>query len=267
MNRDSAKSRINSRLLAVRGAVGRVYLPQMARLEANLQPKTDFAGQDVLPLLVLLPTLNVDEAAAVDLAAAMQLAFLAGRVHDLNADTKAERNDKLCGHAILVGDYLYAFAAVRLHNAGFDGWLDKVGRSLVRRSEARQQRLSWEKRPYVADEEKLHNLPKEHAEVVAVAAGLAAEAAEMNAEQAAAYAEFGFYLGILQGLTVYEIPKSVAGDKARAKAAANARLALSKLPELAVVAEEMLIEPLLAEWNGAVGQDICKNIYNKEEIG
>lgn len=259
------KQTVNSRLLAVRGVIRRDYLPLADRLAEPLRPTLDFAGQDVVPLLVLLPMGDVARARAVDLAAAMQLAYLAGRVHDLNSEQGAE----LCGHAILVGDYLYAFAALRLHNAGFAGWLDRMGRSLVRRSEARQERLGWGKRPYVAYEERLANLPREHAETLSVAAGLAADAAGMHGDAAAAYAEFGFYLGILHGIEVDGLPHNEPCDKGRARALRDARAALAKLPELAPAAEELLLAPLCAE-NAAdkrENSDNHDNQENQEEIG
>lgn len=234
------KNNINSRLLAVRGVISRDYLPLAGRLAEPLRPTLDFAGQDVVPLLVLLPMADVADKRAVDLAAAMQLAYLAGRVHDLNT----EQGGELCGHAILVGDYLYAFAAVRLHNAGFAGWLDKMGRALVRRSEARQVRLGWSKRPYVACEERLANLPREHAEVLAVAAGLAADAAGLVGDAAAAYTEFGFYLGVLHGIEVNGLPHNEACDRERALALNRARAALGELPHLAKKAEVLLLAPL-----------------------
>lgn len=255
------KSNINSRLLAVRGVIRRDYLPLADRLAEPLRPTLDFAGQDVVPLLVLLPMAEVANARAVDLAAAMQLAYLAGRVHDLNSEQGAE----LCGHAILVGDYLYAFAALRLHNAGFAGWLDRMGRSLVRRSEARQVRLGWHKRPYVAYEERLTNLPREHAEVLSVAAGLAADAAGLRGEEAAAYAEFGFYLGILHGIEVDGLPHNEPCDRERARALHNARAALYKLPEISLPAEELLLAPLCGGVDVAKKAD--KSSKNREEIG
>lgn len=237
------KSKINSRLLAVRGAVGRAWLPQAEKLSVDLRPEQDFCGRDVVPLLVLLPAGDVADT-VVDVAAAMQVAYLAGRVHDL----ATEQGGELCGHAILVGDYLYAYAAVRLQMAGYDGWLAKMGRALVRRSEARQVAVSWAKRAYVADSERLSNLPREHAEMVSVAAALAARAAGLSGDEAAAYAEFGFHLGILHGIAVYGYARSVVRDEEVARACEGARLALAKLSNvlgLADVAEELLVRPLL----------------------
>lgn len=235
------KKTVNERLLVVRGAICREYLPLSERLAQELRPSMDFVGRDFLPILVLLPTGKLTESAAVDLAAAMEFAYLAGRVHDLNAD----RGGALGGHAILLGDYLYAYAAVRLNNAGYDDWLEKVGRALVRRSEARQVSLSWEKRAYVTEEERLANLSKEHAELLSLAARLAAESAGYSAEDTAAYAEFGFYLGILHGLTVLGYGSTEAAQGLRDSSAVKARTALERLPELAEIAADMLLRPLL----------------------
>lgn len=260
----SEKAAINSRLLAVRGVLSREYLPLAGRLPENVRPELDFAGQDAIPLLVLLPMCAAEDKAALDLAAAMEFAYLAGRVHDLNCDANLPQGGKLNGHAILVGDYLYAFAAVRLNGCGLDGWLDKIGNALVRRSEARQQRLGWDKRPYVADEEKLANLAREHAEVVALAGRLAAGAAKLPDEQQAAYAEFGFYLGLLHGISVCKFAPSEAVCQAESRALAGARAALGRLPELSAAAEELLLRPLSCR-----AEDVSHNKflhYNKEEI-
>lgn len=240
------KKTVNERLLKVRGAISRDCLPMIGRLSPELQPKMDFAGRDFLPLLVLLPTAQGDERAAVNLAQAMECAYLAGRVHDLNSDMAQRQGAEPCGHAILLGDYLYAHSAVLLSSGGYDGWLDKVGRALVRRSEARQVRLSWDKRAYVTEEERLANLPKEHAEMVSLAAKLAAEAAGYNAEETAAYAEFGFYLGILHGLEILGYTSGEAAQGLRDSSVVKARAALEKLPELAELAADMLLRPLVA---------------------
>lgn len=249
------KKTVNERLMSVRGAVSRDCLPMIERLTPELQPPMDFVGQDFLPLLVLLPMVKNKERSAVNLAHAMECAYLAGRVHDLNSDVAVQQGQELCGHAILVGDYLYANAAVLLNSLGYDGWLDKVGSALVRRSEARQVRLSWDKRAYVTEEERLANLPKEHAELVSLAARLAAEAADFAADEMAAYAEFGFYAGVLHGLAVLGYTSGEVADRAMQQNFAKARAALAKLPDLADTATDMLLRPLVS----------TKYISNKEE--
>lgn len=235
------KTEVNSRRLAVLGVITRDYLPLADNLAAAVCPRLDFAGRDMLPLLVLLPTTGLAEAAAVNLAVAMEFSYLAGRVHDLNT----ESGSALSGHAILVGDYLYALAAVRLNNAGYDNWLDKTGRVLARRSEARIERLAWDKRAYVTDDERLAILPKEHAEAVALAAQIAADAAGMAENEKAAYAEFGYYLGILQAMQVYACPPADAYVKAACAARQKAEAAIAGLPVLAPAAVDMLLKPLL----------------------
>lgn len=247
----AARAEINRRLLAVHAGIKRDYLPLAASLPPAEQPALDWAGKNLLPLLVLLPLADMPAAKAVKLAAAIELSYLAGRVHDLCSGGAA-----LSGRAILLGDYFYALSAVRLHNAGYDGWLAKVGRTMSRRSEARLNRLAWAQRAYVPEEEQLANLPKEHAEAVSLAAKLAAEAAELNENAAAAYAEFGFYLGVLQGLLLYDHRHTEAFGQAWAQALAKARAAVAELPDLAALAEEMLLEPLLGEAAGKEGSDI-----------
>lgn len=236
MNNSLEKAMINSRLLAVRGVIKREFMPKAERLGEDYRPKLDFAGGDVVPLLVLLPTCAMQEKAAVDLAAAMQFAYLAGRVHDLTT----VHHSAMSGHAILVGDYLYAFAAIRLANAGYDDWLDKMGRALVRRSEAALVRLGWSKRAYVTKEEQLANLPKEHAELLALAAKLAAKAGGLADEECAAYAEFGFYLGLLHGMEIYGYSLGEAHELAMLKA----EEALCALGDMSKLAKRLLLEPL-----------------------
>ncbi len=232
------KAELAARLLKVRSAVARVFLPLAERLPAQVLPGAGWPEREMLPTLVLLPQAAGNIAAwarAEKLALALELSFLAGRVHDNTAAA-----DNIHGRAILAGDYLYAQSALTLTDCGFDGWLGKVGRQLARRSEARRERLDWQGRAFVPEAEKLANLPKENGEGVSLAAAMAAEAAGMAPKAADAYAEFGFYLGILQGIILSDYTRGAAF----AEALAQARGALLHIPQLSEAAEQTLLAKL-----------------------
>ncbi len=237
------KTELNSGLLAVRSALTREYLPLAARLPENLQPDASWQEREVLPTLVLLPTLGKTDLClrAEKLALAMELCYLAGRVHDLAA--AAADADGMYGRSILIGDYLYAAGAVQLANAGFDRRLGKVGRILSRRAEARLVSERWNERAYVPESEKIANLAKDTAEGFSLAASMAADLAELSAEQQQAYTEFGFYLGVLQGISLNGYRKGAAADEALA----YCRRALLHIPACASLAEEMLLSKLAEE--------------------
>lgn len=233
------KAELAARLLTVRSAVARDFLPLAESLPEQVLPGADWLERELLPTLVLLPAVTGETNTlprAAKLALALELSFLAGRVHDKTAAAKA-----INGRAILAGDYLYAKSALTLTDCGFDGWLGKVGRQLSRRSEARRERLDWRERAFVPEAEKLANLPKENAEGVSLAAAMAAEAAGMTQKAADAYAEFGFYLGILQGIILSGYTRGAAFDEA----VAAARGALLHIPQLAEGAEPMLLAKLI----------------------
>lgn len=237
------KTELNSGLLAVRSALTREYLPLAARLPEHLQPDASWQEREVLPTLVLLPTLGKTDLClrAEKLALAMELCYLAGRVHDLAA--AAADADGMYGRSILIGDYLYAAGAVQLVNAGFDGRLGKVGRILSRRAEARLVSERWNERAYVPESEKIANLAKDTAEGFSLAASMAADLAELSAEQQQAYTEFGFYLGVLQGISLNGYRKGAADEEALA----YCRRALLHIPACASLAEEMLLSKLAEE--------------------
>ncbi len=232
------KAELAARLLKVRSAVARDFLPLSESLPEQVLPGANWLEREMLPTLVLLPAAGDANTLprAEKLALALELSFLAGRVHD-----KTAAAETVNGRAILSGDYLYAKSALTLTDCGFDGWLGKVGRVLARRSEARRERLDWRERAFVPEAEKLSLLPKENAEGVSLAAAMAAEAAGMTQKEADAYAEFGFYLGILQGIRLSGYPWGAAAEEA----AAAARGALLHIPQLAPAAEQMLLAKLM----------------------
>lgn len=181
-------------VLAVRSALGRLYLPYAEALAQEHRPDGDWFDHELVPSLVLLPAAGRGEDART-LAVAMELCFLAGRVHDLAGGTA-----HMPGRSVLTGDYLYSLGALQLARAGYDGWLGSVGRALCRRSEAMLTRLGWAGRPFVPESEKVANLHKETAEAMSLVAQMAVERLDWPEAHKRAYAEFGFYLGILQGI-------------------------------------------------------------------
>lgn len=234
------KAELAARLLTVRSAVARDFLPLSESLPDTVLPGTGWLEREMLPTLVLLPAVGKANALlrAEKLALALELSFLAGRVHDRTAAA-----EPVNGRAILAGDYLYTKSALTLTDCGFDGWLGKVGRVLARRSEARRQRLDWRERAFVPEAEKFALLPKENAEGISLAAAMAAEAAGMTQKAADAYAGFGFYLGILQGISLYGYKWSAAAEEA----VDAARGALLHIPCLLEAAEQMLLAKLISE--------------------
>lgn len=235
------RAEVNSRLLAVRAAVKKDLSVPGAPAEAGLL-RDEQDVQDILPLLVLIPLADKPAAEAVRLAVSLELAYLAGRIHDLACRAEAPPR----GSSILIGDYLYALSAARLNADGYDSWLGKVGRSLARRAEAAICRLQWAERAYVPEDERLANLHKEHAEAISLAAGLAAEASGMNEAETAAYTEFGFHLGVLQGMRLYGCD-GAAYMQAKEQSLAKAEAAVSALPQVSPLAKLLLLAPLSAE--------------------
>lgn len=237
---------LQASLLAVRTLLGKAYQPYARRLPAFCQPSMDWLNQDLLPTLVLLPNMGETAAEAQVLALALEISFLAGRVHDLTALARKEQFALInsTSQAILVGDYLYAAAAIKMVNSGYNQWLGRVGRTLCRRSEGKLARLSWQTRAYVPEEERLLNLHKENAEGLALAAELAVAKLDWRPKERQAWAEFGFYVGQAQGLLLLEPVLRRPGCAAFAEALAQAEQALVDLPWLHAAAEELILKRL-----------------------
>lgn len=201
----TADDRIADRLAveaaAVRLTVDRLYASCAGELAAEYRPAADWLNFDLLPTLVLLPGLCCGsekmDAAMRDLAAAMELSFLGGRIHDL-----AAAKNPVNGRSILIGDDLYTLGALRLSKAGYDQWLGSVGRILCSRSEAMLNRIGWVGRSFVPEAERVVNLHRESGDAFALAAEIAASRVDMPEAERKAYAEFGFYLGVLQGMVI-----------------------------------------------------------------
>ncbi|MBQ3180200.1 MAG: hypothetical protein IJB55_02485 [Firmicutes bacterium] len=223
---------LNEALLAVRSELGRVYQPYAGALEAQHRPVVDWFSYELVPVLVLLP--NDGGRDARMLAVAMELCCLGGLVHDKGGGTA-----HMPGRSVLTGDYLYALGALRLAAAGYDDWLGSVGRVLCRRSEARLVRLDWVGRSFVPESEKIANLHKENAEAMSLAAQMAVERLDWPEVHKRAYAEFGFYLGILQGIV--QNGYDVRGYE-YTEALELCRSALAVRPELAAAAETFILE-------------------------
>lgn len=244
-------------LLAVRTLLGKAYQPYAKLLPAFCQPSMDWLNQDLLPTLVLLPNTGETAEEARVLALALEISFLAGRVHDLTALARKEQ-PALTSQAILVGDYLYAAAAIKMVNSGYNQWLGRVGRTLCRRSEGKLARLNWQTRAYVPEEERLLNLHKENAEGLALAAELAVAKLDWQPKERQAWAEFGFYVGQAQGILLLEPVLRRPGCLAFAEALAQAEQALADLPCLRVAAEELILKRLLKFNNFS-----CRPLNNK----
>lgn len=230
---------VQESLQAVRVLLAKSYQPYARQLPEDCQPALDWLNRDLLPVLVLLP--NAGEAR--NLALALELSFLAGRVHDLTAVARGSQHivAEATSRAILVGDYLYAAAAIKMAKSGYNQWLGRVGRVLCRRSEGKLTRLSWQARSYVPEEERLLNLHKENAEGLALAAELAVAKLDWPPEEKQAWAEFGFYVGQAQGLLLLETQPN---GLAFADAVAKAEQALSGLPCLQSAANELILKRL-----------------------
>ncbi len=247
------KAGLAARLLTVRSEVAKIFLPLAAALPERIVPASSWLERELLPTLALLPALHnaaADAARAEKLALALELSFLAGRLHD-NAAAAG-----VSGRAILAGDFLYARSALTLTESGFDAWLGKVGRVLARRSEARRERLDWRERAFVPEEEKLAALPKENAEGVSLAAAMAAEAAGLPPEAAEAYAGFGFYLGVLQGVCLNGYSRGAAYREAYAQAE-QALARLAEPPRLAEAAERLLLSRFAAAGQNVRSRDVA----------
>ncbi len=228
--RELSRAKVNEGLLSVRSALHKNYNAHAEMLPPELRPRLDWLTLDLLPTVVLLP----DSRDSQRLALALELSYLAGCVHD----AAVEAGKELSGRAILVGDYLYALAAVKLAHCGYDGWLGRMGRVLARRSEGMLARQYWAERPYVTEAEKIANLHKENAEGFALAAKMAAEGTDWAADAKKAYAEFGFYLGILQGICRNAYRRDGA---AYAEALQNCRAALADVPQVRALAGELIL--------------------------
>lgn len=206
-------SSLQTGLLRVRGLLHRNFCPYAELLAAEYQPTADWLNRELVPTLILLPSVCTDNvcrdkstfAGICNLALAMELSFLANRVHDLcAAGKKPETTDSFAltasSRAILVGDYLYTLAAMRIAESGYNQWLARIGRTICRRSEARLARLRWPSRPYVTEAEKLANLHKEQAEGLALAAEMSLAELDWPENERQAWTEFGFYVGLAQGI-------------------------------------------------------------------
>ena len=202
-------------LFAVRGLLHKNCQPYIDRLAPEYQPAFDWLNRDLLPVLIILPnTLDKSHCCVsnniCNLALAMEISFLAGRVHDLmaiirnNQPGQGRSDMSEASRAILVGDYLYTLAANKLAQSGYSQWLERIGRTLCRRSEAKLARLRWQTRPYVSEKERLANLHKEHAEGVALAAEMAVANTDWSENERQAWTEFGFYVGQAQGVLLNE---------------------------------------------------------------
>ncbi len=204
---------LQAELLQVRGLLHRNFRPYAGLLAAEYQPPADWLNRELVPTLILLPSVCADNdglprpaAAKIrNLALAMELSFLASRVHDLcAAGKKPETADSAVltapSRAILVGDYLYTLAAMRVAESGYNQWLARIGRTICRRSEARLARLRWPARPYVTEAEKLANLHKEQAEGMALVAEMSLAELDWSENARQAWTEFGFYVGLAQGI-------------------------------------------------------------------
>ena len=239
-------SAMQESLLAVRAHLDKVYQPYAERLPLFCQPTLDWLNQDLLPTLVLLP--NIGEAAeeAHNLALALEISFLAGRVHDLAALARKSQpsSNKLTSQAILVGDYLYAAAAIKMVNSGYNQWLGQVGRTLCRRSEGKLARLSWQTRAYVPETERILNIHKENAEGLALAAELAVAKLAWSPKERQAWTEFGFYVGQAQGILLLEPLLRRSDCLAFEDALLQAERALFNLPNLQAVAKELILKRL-----------------------
>jgi hypothetical protein len=241
--RELSWAKVNEGLLSVRSALHKNYNAYAEMLPPKLRPHLDWLTLDLLPTLVLLPGSPDSE----KLALALELSYLAGCVHDEAVSAGKE----LPGRAILVGDYLYAASAVKLAHVGYDGWLGRVGRVLARRSEGMIVRQYWAERPYVTEFEKIANLHKENAEGFSLAATMAAEKTDWSMAEKKAYAEFGFYLGMLQGICRNAYRRD---SGAYAEALQNCRTALANVPQVEVLAGEHI----LSKFENQVGAEYDK---------
>ena len=231
----------NEGLLAVRSVLGRMFLPYAAALSPEHRPAADWFSYELVPSLVLLPGDGNCEGTRT-LAAALELCFLAGRVHDL-----AAASGRVSGRAILTGDYLYSQGALQLSRAGYDGWLGDVGRLLCRRSEAMLARSGRSGRTFVPESEKILGLHKENAEAMALAAQMATESLDWPDAHKRAYAEFGFYLGILQGIVINGYDT---GSREYADTLDLCRGSLAVRPALAEAAESFILAKFV-RYNGS----------------
>lgn len=245
---------LQKNLLTVRGLLHKNYQPFAELLAAEYQPPADWLNRDLLPSLILLPPVlpqsaraEVSAADSCNLALAMELSFLAGRVHDLlamsdNVSAKTSAGNAgqtgltAASRAILVGDYLYTAAAMKLARSGYGQWLARIGRTICRRSEAKLARLRWPALPYVPETEKLANLHKENAEAMALAAEIALSKLDWPENERQAWTEFGFYVGLAQGVLLTDGSRSACADAVR-----QAEQALKDLPEVQAAARTMIL--------------------------
>ena len=239
---------LQENLLTVRMLLHRNYQPYASLLAAEYQPAADWLNRELLPTLVILPGISAsgDNSSVCNLALALELSFLAGRVHDLTAAQPAQGDMErgsltAASRAILVGDYLYTLAASKIAQGGYNQWLGKVGRTICRRSEAKLMRLRWQTRPFVAESERIANLHKEHAEGMALAAEMAVCQTDWPEKERQAWTEFGFYVGLAQGILLHE------SGAACAEAVMQAEQALGGLSgQLQNLAQSAILSRLLS---------------------
>lgn len=226
------------KLLEVRALLGRKYQPYARMLPESCRPEADWLNMELLPGLVLLPVVfgEGENPNIGRLAGAMELSFLAGRIHDL-----AMLEDGMLARSILCGDYLYAAAGLLLSGAGYEGWLGRVGKVLCRRSEGKIGELGWAGRAYIPPKERVAALHKQNAEGFALAAEMAVEGLHGDLDT---WPEFGYYVGILQGMALQGLTGE-AYSKEYGQALEQAVSALAGLPrELALAAREHILRGL-----------------------
>lgn len=232
------------KLLEVRAVLGREYLPYARLLPRSGRPEADWLTMELLPTLVLLPGCfgEVANPREVELAAALEISFLAGRVHDLTTVGGGLTRGILCG------DYLYAAAGLLLLGAGYEAWLGRVGKVLCRRSEGKLMELGWSGRAYVPPEELVQALREQNAEGFALAAemaisGCAADVNNGRDEERNAWSEFGYYVGILQAMQTRRL--GTAFDREYDRAVRQAKEAAAVLPGAwGKAAEELILQRL-----------------------